>query len=67
MKLHQLLRIIHNGTNISIYNLKGVPIVSVRDKDTISTELYDYDVLEVTTIIREEKNKQAMLVITIQM
>ena len=65
MKLHQLLRLIHSGMNIIIYNLKGIPIVSVRDKESISTDLYDYDVIEINVGLKDIKNKESAFFITI--
>ena len=47
MQLHQLLRYIHNNVAIMIFDLSGIQIASVRTKQNISLDLYEYEVLEI--------------------
>lgn len=48
MQLHQLLRYIHDNTPIIIFDLKDNEICSVRSKERINIDLYEYDILDFT-------------------
>lgn len=59
---------VHSGMNIIIFNLNGIQILEVRDKDSISTELYDYDVMEINVGKKDLKSDgESALFITLQM
>ena len=47
MQLHQFLRYIHDAVPIMIYNLKGYLIASVRSKENIDIDLYEYVILDI--------------------
>ena len=46
MQLHQLLRYVHDAVPIMIFDLKDHQICSVRSKENINIDLYEYDILE---------------------
>ena len=48
MQLHQFLRYIHTGTGILLFDIQGVEILRVRDKDQIPVDLYEYNVTDIT-------------------
>lgn len=47
MQLHQFLRYIHDAVPIMIFNLKDMLITSVRSKENIDIDLYEYVVLDI--------------------
>lgn len=47
MQLHQLLRYISSGTPILIFDIEGVEICNVYDKEDINVDLYEYIIFEV--------------------
>ena len=47
MQSHQFLRYIHDAVPIMIFNLKDACICSVRDKQNISIDLYEYVILDI--------------------
>lgn len=67
MELHQLLRHVNLTTPICIFDIAGVCISKVSRKESIPKELYDYDVLEITTgMSYVANNKSSCLYIFIQ-
>lgn len=66
MQLHQLLRFIHTGCPISIFDLQGIEIFKCRDKDSIPQELFEYDVLDFTAGWRDLNTRESAIFIMIQ-
>lgn len=63
MKLHQLLRFIVPTAAICIFDIQGVEICTVRSKEFINTDLFDYDVFEISCIGLNMNTPAFMIVI----
>lgn len=66
MQLHQLLRYVHDNTPIIIFDLKDNEICSVRSKEHIDINLYEYDILDFTIGPSNIKGCGSALYITLQ-
>ena len=66
MQLHQLLRYVHDAVPIMIFDLKDHQICSVRSKENINIDLYEYDILELALGDSNVKGCKSALYITLQ-
>ena len=66
MQLHQLLRYIHCAVPIMIFNLKDICICSVRDKSSISIDLYEYVILDINIGSSNLKGCNSAIYITLE-
>ena len=65
MQLHQLLRYTHDNVPLVIFDLKGKQITSVRTKQNIDVNLYEYDVLELALGKSDVKGCDSAIYITL--
>lgn len=66
MQLYQLLRYIHLGTPIVIFDIQGIEIIKVRDKTLLPIDLYEYTLLDMCLGYFDENNSKIGLYITIE-
>ena len=66
MQLHQLLRYIHDAVPIILFDIKDKQICSVRSKENIDVDLYEYDIFEIALGESNIKGCKSSLYITLQ-
>ena len=66
MQLHQFLRYIHDAVPIMIFNLKDTCICSVRDKQNIDINLYEYVILDIGIGDSDIKGCKSAIYITLE-
>ncbi len=66
MQLHQFLRYLHDAVPIMIFNLKDICISSVRSKENINLDLYEYVVLDINIGPSNIKGCNSAIYITLE-
>ena len=66
MQLHQFLRYIHDNNPIILFDVKGKEVCSVRSKDDINIDLYEYPILDIGLGYSNIKGCQAAFYITLE-